>query len=167
MSGIIQVTVASIAVLLNVVHPFHISVCDIDYDSKTQALQATHRLFLDDLERAINTKHDLQLDILNTPQVEVRDSLVKEYVLSHFHVAVDGAAKEGEYLGAEIEDGVWYSYIEIPNVGPFTKIRVTDSVLMEIFDDQVNLVHVKYMEKTRSLKLVKSSEIGEINYSQN
>ena len=32
------------------IHPFHVSVCEIEFDQKTEALQITQRIFLDDIE---------------------------------------------------------------------------------------------------------------------
>ena len=167
MSGIIQIVAESVIIGLIGLHPIHISVCDIEYDPPTQALQVTHRLFLDDLESAINTRHGLYMDIAKPKDMAERDSLVQHYLLSNFEVSVDGRRLEKTFIGVEIVDDVLYGYIEIVSVKKFKQIRVTDSVLMELFDDQVNLVHVKYNNKTRSLKLEKNSEVGVITYREN
>lgn len=167
MSGIIQIVAESVIIGLIGLHPIHISVCDIEYDPPTQALQVTHRLFLDDLESAINTRHGLYMDIAKPEDMAERDSLVQHYLLSNFEVSVDGRRLEKTFIGVEIVDDVLYGYIEIVSVKKFKQIRVTDSVLMELFDDQVNLVHVKYNNKTRSLKLEKNSEVGVITYREN
>ena len=148
-------------------HPFHLSVCDIEHNAETKALNITHRIFLDDLEVAVNEKFETQMDLLNTNDKSLRDRMVAEYVLAHFEVTVNEEVRKADYLGSEIEDGVMYCYMEIKDVESIYKIQVTNSTLQDVFDDQVNLVHVKYRDKTRSLKLERSSGMGEINYSEN
>jgi hypothetical protein len=68
------------------------------------------------------------------------------------------------YLGEEIEADVMWCYIEIPKVKKLERIEVENLLLLETFDDQMNLVHVKAFGATQSLKLYQFNEWGEINY---
>ncbi len=138
------------------VHPFHISVCEIDHNAEDKTLQVTHHIFLDDLEEALNEKYNTRMDIINPKDRNERDRMIKAYVISNFILDVDGKQKGLNYLGHEIEEDAMYCYISVPGIKKIKNIKVTNTILMEKFDDQINLVHVQYEGEIKSMKLVKS-----------
>jgi hypothetical protein len=146
------------------IHPFHVSVCDVEYNREGKALQFTHHIFLDDFEEALKKKYDSSLDITK-PQNELeRDRYVKSYLLENFAVEVNGKPQESNYLGHELEDGAMYCYIEIEDIKKLKSLSVKNTLLIETFDDQVNLVHVKVNGKIKSLKLDKKNISGQLDY---
>ena len=135
------------------VHPYHISVCDIVFDAETKALQVSQRVFLDDLEETLSEQFDLKVDVLNPPDKAFRDSLIQVYLFKHIDIEVDGKAKNRVYIGNEItEDGMW-CYIEYTGVKKVKELKVRNTVFFDKFDDQANIVHFKYQGVTKSLKL--------------
>ena len=148
------------------VHPFHISVCEIEHNADEKILQITHHIFLDDLEDALNEKYNTRMDIIHPKDRSERDRMVKEYVTANFFVEVDGRQKGLIYLGHEIEEDAIYCYISVPGIKKMKKIKITNTILMEKFDDQVNLVHVQYQGEIKSMKLVKSNISDSIIYTE-
>ena len=145
-------------------HPFHVSVCDMEYDTDSRALQITYHIFLDDLEDALKKKYDSRLDIINPRDEQQRDLWVESYLMEHFRVEVNGKPQEGNYLGHELEEGAMFCYIEIEGVKRLKSLKVSSTILTEIFDDQVNLVHVKVDGRIKSLKLDKKKYFGQLEY---
>lgn len=149
---------------LGSMHPFHVSVCDVEYSQESKALQFTYHMFLDDLEEAIKKKYDPTFDILN-PQNEMnRDEYVRAYLLEHFTIEVNGKSQESNYLGHEQDEGAMYCYIEIEGVKKLKSLGVKSTLLTDTFDDQINLIHVKVNGKTKSLKLDKKNFYGQLDY---
>ena len=139
--------------LLPVLHPFHVSVCDIEYNEEARSIQVSQRVFLDDLEQALNKRFGINLDIANPATVTYRDSLIQVYMFENLHITVDGKEKKRAYIGNEVEeDGMW-CYIEYAGVKKFKSFVVTSTVLLEIFTDQANIIHYKYGDYERSTKL--------------
>lgn len=134
-------------------HPFHVSVTEIEHKQETKSLEVSSRIFLDDLEEGITTQTDQIFDIVTPDDVAQRDRLVQEYVENRIKVWVNGKEKDMVYIGHEIDVDVMWCYIEIMGIKKMTKIEVENSVLLDTFDDQTNLVHITYKDKTRSLKL--------------
>jgi hypothetical protein len=149
---------------VNSLHPFHVSVCDVEYDTESRALQITHHIFLDDLEEALKKKFDSKFDITNPQNEQERDRYVETYIMEHFAVVVNGKPQEGNYLGHELEEGAMYCYIEIEGVKKLKSLLVKNTLLTDTFDDQVNLVHVKVDGKIKSLKLDKKNFSGQLDY---
>ncbi len=139
--------------LLPLPHPFHVSVCDIEFKEEDKTLQVSQRVFLDDLEQALNKRFGINLDIANPATVTFRDSLIQVYMFENLHITVDGKEKKRTYIGNEVEeDGMW-CYIEYAGVKKFKSFVVTSTVLLEIFTDQANIIHYKNGEYERSTKL--------------
>ncbi len=135
-------------------HPFHVSVCEINHDEKTNALQITHRIFLDDLEEGLNTFYNENLDLLNPKDLDKINRLVADYLSKRFNISVNGKKREVEYLGNEMGKDVMLCYMEITKVKKFNTIEIENKVLFEAFDDQSNIIHVDYNDQIKSLRLV-------------
>ncbi|MDX1628346.1 MAG: DUF6702 family protein, partial [Fulvivirga sp.] len=69
-----------------------------------------------------------------------------------------------KYLGHELEAGAIYVYMEVEKVRKLNSLTVRNEVLLPVFDDQVNLVHVKVDGKIRSMKLEEGDEEDQLNY---
>ncbi len=135
-------------------HPFHVSICEIDHDEKTNALQITHRIFLDDLEEGLNAFYNENLDLLNPKDPDKINRLVEDYLSSRFAVIVNGKVKKIDYLGNEMGKDVMWCYMEITKVKKVNTIEIEDKVLFEAFDNQSNIIHVDYRNQIKSLRLV-------------
>lgn len=146
-------------------HPFHVSVCDIEYNSKTSSLEISQRVFLDDLEEALRRKSGwTTLDVMNPSDKKRFDALVKEYVMESLSLSVNNSKATATYLGQEVESDALWCYLEVTGVNNLSSITVGNTILIESFPDQVNLVHIKKDGKIRSLKLYQNNVSGSVTY---
>lgn len=135
-------------------HDFHISVADIAYDEQNKAVEIAVRIFVDDLEEGLIVwSGDQKVDVINPKDQVAFNGLLKKYVLENFMVAVNEKTTEMRYLGAEIEDNLMYCYIEIESVKKLKSIEVKNTILMDLYSDQVGLVHVENNGSIQSMKL--------------
>ena len=142
-----------LSLILLAAHPYHISVCDIVHKSDQKTLQVSQRVFLDDLEETLNERFNIMVDVTNPKNPSYRDSLIQVYLFENIKITVDGKTKKRTYIGNEIEeDGMW-CYIEYHSVKSMKSVEITNTVFFDKFDDQANIIHLKYAGKTRSLKL--------------
>ena len=141
-------------------HPFHASVCEIEWNENSRSLEITYRMFLDDLEAAINTKYEADIDIMKADQKDKVDEKVDQYLTEQFRFWVNGEKTEFEYLGSELEDYALWCFIEITEIETLETLEVDNQVMLELFDDQINLVHFNKDDKVRSLKLFKDNSYG-------
>jgi len=142
---------------LFVIHPIHLSVSEINYSEKDKALQITSRIFLDDLEASIrNQRNNQELDVLEPGNGLTSKQVIAEYVLTHFKVELDGKTQKLNFLGFERDDPAVICYIEIENVKRFKTIKVRNDVIMDLYDDQSNIVHITYKGPVKSFRLVRN-----------
>ena len=154
-----------ISVAISFLHPIHITVTEVNYSAKDKALQITSRIFIDDLELSIRTKrNDQQLDLIHPKNGLTTDQLVKEYLMEHFKIKVDGKMRPIRYLGSEKEDLALVCYIEVENFKKAKAIEVYNDVIMETHDDQSNLVHITYQGPIKSVRLTKDNPRGEFKF---
>src|SRR5690606_18314194 len=145
-------------------HPFHVSVCDLNYNDEKLSLEITHKIFLDDLENALKGVHGRRINILNLEQESEGENLIAAYLDENFAVRIDGKKYEPQYLGYEIQDDAMWCYQEVLGVENWTEVTVTNTILMELFDDQTNIVHVKKGKKTKSLRLYEKNRKGSVTF---
>ena len=157
----------SVATLSSVasIHPLHVSVCEIEYDADSKSLEIIQRIFLDDLETQIRKdRSQPELDITLPGGSLSTDQLVESYLQRRLQFVVNGKQVVYSYLGHEIEGDVIFCYIEIEKVKKLRSLRVQSSILSDVFEDQVNIVHVEVGRKLRSMKLTSRKREEEIFY---
>jgi hypothetical protein len=147
-----------------VFHPLHISVTEITYDEKEKELEIIMRIFIDDLEASVRaSRNSPELNLLE-PENTSTDQLLEQYVMPRFAVLLDGRQQVAKYLGHEKDGEALLCYIQIGNVKKWKTIEVQNKVIMEMYDDQSNLVHVTVRNEVRSLRLLKEKPSGKITF---
>ena len=157
----------SVVFLLTVafLHPIHISVTDINFDEGRNALEIVSKVFLDDIENEIRSlKKEEYLDITKPGKGRTTDDLLKPYLKERFKITVNGKKVECKYLGHEIETEALYLFFEVEKVKNLKSITVENTIMLNFYDDQVNMVHVKVDGKLRSMKMVSGEELGTLVY---
>ena len=146
--------------LLFFLHPVHISVSEINYSEKDNALQITSRIFIDDLELSIRSKlKEPELDLLTPKSGRTTQKLVSDYLNEHFKVKLDGQPQKMKLLGYEKEDAALICYIEIEKIPMFKTLEVFNDIITETWDDQSNLVHITYKSPVKSVRLTRDKPI--------
>lgn len=160
-----NILLLSLSLFYSILHPLHLSVTEIEHDASKKALEMTMRIFLDDLE--VSIRNDLQkpgLDITAPGPEYTTDHLLEDYLLKHFEISSGGKELKYEYLGHEVELPVIYLYVQSSNVKKVNDISIFNDIIMETYDDQANLVHVKVGDKVKSLKLTVNKKRGSLHF---
>lgn len=146
-------------------HPIHVSVTEIEFDKKDQALEIMMRVFMDDLELALrNELKRPDLDIMNPGKGTTVDELAKNYIQKHFKIVLDEKIREMRYLGHEREGQAFIFYIEISNVKDWKTITIQNDIIMATHDDQSNIVHVFVDDDTKSLRLTRNTPVDKLTF---
>ena len=144
-------------------HPFHVSVADISYNTHTKRIEWVQQIFLDDLEKTLQTFSKNPSLNINYPKNKHKlDSLIKVYYMQKITLGVNRKLKTLRYLGHEIKDGSLVSYLESssPIRSSLKQIFIRNTVLFEIFASQKNLVHLTFYNFKKTLHF-SSSQIEE------
>ena len=150
---------------LYLLHPFHVSICDVTYDSNDKHLKISVRLFTDDLQIGLSgysNTPDLNISELDSTKLNI---LLKKYLLETLHFTINTKKLPIHYLGSQKEDNSIWCFLENENLNPFNEISIFNSLLIDFFSDQENLVHFRKNKTVKSLRLNQENKTGTINWN--
>lgn len=134
-------------------HPFHVSVVEINHNTADKALEISCKIFTDDFEKVLAQNYKAKVDLTNPPNKAAMDSLVKKYIASHLSLKANGKPVSFSYVGFENEDAAVFGYVEVDNIATLSKLEITNNLMYDLFDDQVNIMHVIVNGNRKSTKL--------------
>ncbi len=145
-------------------HKFYVSICQIDFNSQTNSLEITFKIFTDDLENTLEAQGTGKLYLGSERESEDADRFIFNYLKTHFDIIVENRPVQLNFLGKEVELDVTWCYIEVLDVKKIANITVTNSILIDQFEDQTNIVHVKVGENQKSLLLHKARVTDKLEF---
>lgn len=134
-------------------HPFHVSVVEIEHNAGEKTLEISCKIFTDDFETTLAKNYKAKVDLTNPPNKAAMDSLVKKYLFSHLSLKANGKPVVFNYIGFENENEAAYGYLQVDNITSLSKLEITNTIMYDRFDDQVNIMHVKVNGNRKSTKL--------------
>lgn len=156
--------------LLLSLHPFHVSVMNLHHSADENSLQITLKLFADDLEEAMNNQEfrkeeQAYIDVLNPTDEQQLSTYIERYISEHLDVKVNGEDVHPYFLGKEMEDMAMWCYLEVKGVEEINSLKVRSSIMTEVFDDQINIVHINYRGEIKSMKLAGNRLLDEVFFN--
>ncbi len=146
-------------------HPFFISLTEIRYNPSSKKLEMAQKIFWDDLEVALGSEFKEKVDFLKPKDKAKLENQIKTYLLKHNQVWVNGKSVTLTYLGYEVEEDAAWFYLESSATELPKSVEVRNTLLLEDFDGQQNIVHVYNQSKSpRSLLLGEGNEKGKIEF---
>ena len=145
-------------------HPIFVSVTEIEHNAKDKTLEISCKIFTDDFEKALRAAYKTHVDLLDEKIKPAMDKLVNDYVQNHLKISVDGKTPGLKYLGFEKVDEAIYSYYQADNILVPKRIEVTDNVLLEYNEQQLNIVHITVNGQRKSTKLTSAENKVTIQY---
>jgi hypothetical protein len=134
-------------------HPFYVSVVEVNHNSKEKTLEVSCKIFADDMEDVIKQNYKTAIDLTNAQQHAQIDKLVNDYIVKHLAIAANGKPARLNYIGFEKEAESVYCYFEIPAIATVKKVDITNSILQDFNEKQINIMHVTVNGNRKSYKL--------------
>ena len=146
-------------------HKFYLSVTNVGYSEKDDALQITSRIFIDDFEAVLLERYDFNAALATENESALAKEYIEKYIRTKFSIQIDGNAVDFEFIGAKYEDDLIICYIEVPQVklDDHKSIAIQNEVLTDLYDEQQNVVHFKIKERKKSFVLIKENNKGMLN----
>jgi len=131
----------------------HISTTEINHNAADKTLEISCRVFPDDFETALLKQFKTRADLSSASMKKEMDTLVKKYISSHLLLKTEGKAVSLTYIGFENDKEAMNVYAQVDNVNTVKKIEAVNSIFHDIFDDQINIMHVVVGGNRKSYKL--------------
>ena len=133
-------------------HPLHVSTTEISFNTKEKSLEISCKLFTDDFEDALAKLYKVKTDLNKPAMHKAMDELIKKYLNTHLQFVVNGKTMEATYIGFEKDIEATNIYLEIDNVSSLQKLSLSNTILFEMFDDQMNILHVEKASVRKSVR---------------
>ncbi|GAB2573960.1 DUF6702 family protein [Spirosoma areae] len=145
-------------------HDVHVSVTQMQYNAKERVFEISIRVFTDDLGKALSAASTATVNLAGTPNSK-NDPFIEKYVQSHFgYVSPQKQPKPFRYVGHEVEVDAHWLYLEMPYTESFRGGLLKQNLLMELFDDQVNMVNITYQGQKKTLVFRKNQPVQAISF---
>ena len=143
-------------------HPFHSSVTEMSYNVKDQSWEISLRLFQDDLEQSVSAAIGKKYRMI--PGDEASEKELDSYLRKHFRFhAGKQISTPYRWLGTEQQQDAIWVYIEIPTTSDLAGSYLENSIFLEVFEDQTNLVQWAPAGQKKSYLFRKSQEIQQLS----
>ncbi|MEH0157008.1 DUF6702 family protein [Limibacter armeniacum] len=146
-----------VPLLSSALHPLHISVTNIDYNGENNSLEITHKIFMDDLEQAIEGIGGPKLQLGTKFEHPESEKWLSQYLQQHFTLTVNNKEVAFNYVGREADLSAIWIYREVLKVKKVKSLQIDCDFLTEQFDDQRNIIHLKYEDKEESFLMNKNN----------
>lgn len=134
-------------------HKYYLSLTDIKFSEKSESLQIITNVFMDDIELALNAKYNIDLQLSTKKELKNNDKFFKEYLEEKLHFKVNNNNKTFNYIGKEYDGDLVFFYLEIENIKEVSSVEIYNTILLDTFEDQQNLVKLKANNKNKSVLL--------------
>ncbi len=141
------------SLLLSFFHPFFVSMAQIEFNKKEHTIEVGVRIFADDLEKAIRKSNSGKFDLMNAKEKAKSEKLLEDYVSNHLKINTDGKVVQLKFVGFEAEAGSIWTYFEVPGIASIKTLEVTNTLLHEYQNKQINFIYVKANGKEETQKL--------------
>ncbi|KJJ38439.1 DUF6702 family protein [Aequorivita vladivostokensis] len=145
-------------------HKFYVSITKIEYVKEKKSLQIITKIFTDDIEDALQHRYDPSISLDTKKETEAADEYVQKYILQKLNIKVNGKPVQLNYIGKEYDLDMLVAYIEVTNVPNLKSIEIENKVLMEMFPEQQNIIHLKTTNSRKSLMLDKDESSGKLKF---
>ncbi|KAF2082688.1 DUF6702 family protein [Flavobacterium sharifuzzamanii] len=146
-------------------HKFYVGVFQVNYASEKKMLQITSRIFIDDLNNAMEKKYHKKTFVGTSKETPADVELLKKYLSEHFLIKVNGQSKVITFLSKEVEaDDVLVCYSRIKDIDKFKTLEISNTILVDWNSEQQNITHISAFDTKRSVLFTESSRKELLKY---
>ncbi|MNE14984.1 hypothetical protein D3C87_760780 [compost metagenome] len=146
-------------------HKFYVGVFQVNYAAEKKMLQITSRIFIDDLNNAMEKKYHKKTFVGTSKETPADVELLKKYLSEHFLIKVNGQSKAVAFLSKEVEaDDVLVCYSRIKDIDKFKTLEISNTVLVDWNSEQQNITHISAFDTKRSVLFTESSRKELLKY---
>ena len=134
----------------------------MSYNQKDQSWEISIRLFQDDLEKSVSSATGKKYRLV--PGDEASEKELDTYLRKHFRFhAGKQISTPYRWLGTEQQQDAIWVYLEIPTTSDLAGSYLENSIFLEVFEDQTNLVQWAPAGQKKSYLFRKCQEIQQLS----
>jgi hypothetical protein len=138
------------------VHKFHTALYQINFASEKKMIQITSRIHIEDINKALETKHKKKISLGDDKETPEDVKLLKDYLAKNFSIKVNGQLSPINFLSKEIEGDEIVCYSNIKAITKINSLEISNTILIDFFADQQNRINATISGEKKSFLLTSS-----------
>lgn len=122
-------------------HPLHLTVIEIEHNPSSQTLEVTCKIFIDDFENALKKSSRSKVDLYDETFYTKYSPLIQKYLFENLQITQSGKRLHLELLGFEKDKEAMFVFLESGKISSTKDLKIANSILYELFDDQASIVN--------------------------
>ena len=123
------------------VHKFYMAIFQVNYTPEKKMLQITSRIFVDDLNLAIEKKYGKKVYLGSEKESADDQGVLKKYFSENLQIKVNGQSKPVVFLSKELDGDVLICYCRVTDIAKLHSAEITNTVLTQWNSEQQNILH--------------------------
>jgi hypothetical protein len=139
-------------------HKFYMAIFQVNYAPEKKMLQITSRIFVDDLNLALEKKYGKKT-FLGTEKESNEDvTNLKKYFAEQLLFKVNGQVKPVLFLSKEIEGDLLICYCKLIDIPKIQSVEITNTILTHWNSEQQNILHFNAFAQKKTFLFTASNK---------
>lgn len=117
------------------------AIFQVNYVPEKKMLQITSRIFVDDLNLALEKKYGKKVSLGSEKESVDDQGVLKKYFTENLQIKVNGQSKPVAFLSKELEGDVLICYCRVTDVAKLHSAEITNTLLTHWNSEQQNILH--------------------------
>jgi hypothetical protein len=140
------------------IHKFYMAIFQVNYAPEKKMLQITSRIFMDDLNLALEKKYGKKTN-LGLEKETVEDlNLLKKYFNENLIIKVNGQTKPVVFMSKDVEGDVLICYCRVTEVVKLQTAEINNTLLTHWNSEQQNILHFNAFGEKKSFLFTASNK---------
>jgi hypothetical protein len=140
------------------------AIFQVQFVPEKKRVQITSRIFIDDLNKALEKNYHVKATIGNGPETPEEIAILKKYFGENLVIRINNQSYPLHYKSSEMEEDVLVSYFLITEVSKIQQLNIKNTLLIDWNSDQQNIMHFTVNETKKSLIFTESSKNQMLKY---
>ena len=142
------------------VHKFYVGMFQLEFVAHKKEIQITTRLFIDDVNVALEKKYSKKTFIAEAKESKEDQVFLQNYIAENFKIKINNQPKSFVFLSKEVDNNVLVCYFKIKDIPKVNSLQIENSIMMELFSEQQNIIQFNNNGKKSSLLLTSETTAG-------
>ncbi len=139
-------------------HKFHTSITKMEYNDKTHSWEIIMNVSYHDFEKSLSKFHAKDITV-NDKEIE---KFTFDYLKSKFYIKSGNEVLAIKFIGTKQEKDVFKIFIECPQKTLGKTITLSNTTMLEIEAEQINIVNIRLKGKTQTAVFQKDQKSKEV-----
>jgi hypothetical protein len=122
-------------------HKFYMAIFQVNYAPEKKMLQITSRIFVDDLNLALEKKYGKKTFLGADKESADDQAVLKKYFAENLQIKVNGQSKPVVFLSKELDANVLICYCRVTDISKLHSVEITNTILTHWNSEQQNILH--------------------------